>query len=91
MSIHHARPESSPRLMRVLRVLADGREHTTLEIQERARTVATATCVSELRAAGYRVRCERRSRGADRRPVWVYWMPTPPTPIELAALEGACR
>ena len=88
MSIHAAHPSRSPRLLRVLRVLADGREHTTLEIQEAARTVATSTCVAELRASGYEVEC-RRAALADRRPVWRYRMPAPPTPIELAALESA--
>lgn len=87
MSIHAAHPSRSRRLLRVLRVLADGREHTTREIQEAARTVATATCVSELRASGYDVACRRESR--DRAAVWLYSMPTPPTPLELAALEGA--
>ena len=85
MSIHNARPENSRRLLAVLRVLADGLEHTTREIQEQAHTVATATCVAELRAAGYGVEC-KRTKGRNGRPVWVYWMPVPPTPIELAAL-----
>lgn len=87
--MHHSHPARSARLLRVLRVLSDGREHTTLEIQEAARTVATGTCVSELRHAGYAVVCERRQRGPERRPVWVYWMPAPPTPLELAALGDA--
>lgn len=84
--IHNGRPETSPRLLRVLQLLADGREHTTLEIQQRGRTVAPSASVSELRACGYRIECERRSRSADRGPVWVYWMPSPPTPIEMARL-----
>lgn len=85
--MHHGRPETSPRLLRVLRVLADGRPHTTWQIQEAARTVATGTCVSELRHAGFEIVCARRDRGPGRGPVWEYRMPAPPTAIELAALE----
>ena len=84
--IHAADPARSPRLMRVLRVLSDGREHSSRELQERADTVAAGTCVSELRAAGYDVSCRRAAR-AGRRPVWLYSMPSPPTALELAALE----
>lgn len=84
--IHHARPETSPRLMRVLRVLADGRWHSTLAIQTAAETVAVSACVSELRACGYAVDCRRRARRDG--PVWEYSMPAPPTPLELEALRG---
>ena len=89
--MHNARPETSPRLMRVLRVLADGRPHTTLEIQTEARTVATGTCVSELRQCGYEIACEQRRGGEDGRRVWVYSMPRPPTALEMRALEGEGR
>ena len=86
--MHHARPETSPRLLRVLRVLADGRRHTTLDLQEKARTVAAGTCVSELRHFGYRIVCARRDRGLGRGPVWEYRMPEPPTALEMAAIEA---
>lgn len=91
MAIHAAHPARSRRLLRVLRVLADGREHSSRDIQRRADTVAAGTCVSELRAAGYAVSC-RRTRRDDGRPVWLYSMPSPPSPLELRALEApACR
>ena len=90
MGMHAARPSRSPRLMRVLRLLSDGREHSSREIQQGADTVAAGTCVSELRAAGYEVEC-RRKDGPGRRPVWLYRMPSPPTALELAALEAECR
>ena len=84
--MHAADPSRSRRLLRVLRVLADGREHSSRDIQERADTVAAGTCVSELRAAGYEVRCRQETRDGRRR--WLYRMPCPPTPLELSALEA---
>lgn len=83
--MHAARPERSARLRRVLAVLADGREHSTREIQRRADTVAVAACVSELRTADYHIVC-RRTRRADSRPVWLYRCSNPPTALELRAM-----
>jgi hypothetical protein len=45
----HAAPLSSPRLARVLRLLADGKPHTTREIVRGARVMAVNACVAELR------------------------------------------
>ncbi len=59
--IHAAKIDRSPRLNRVLRVLRDGREHTSWELQMEARTVAVHTCISELRANGYAI--SRRQSG----------------------------
>ena len=84
--IHAAAVARSPRLQRVLRVLSDGRWHSTLAIQTLASTVATSTCVAELRACGHAVECRRRAR-PDGSPVWEYRMPAPPTPLELEALR----
>jgi hypothetical protein len=50
--IHAAKIDRSPRLNRVLRVLRDGREHTSWELQMEAR---------ELRANGYAI--SRRQSG----------------------------
>lgn len=66
MPMHAAKPENSPRLRRLLAALADGREHTSRELQDAAQTVAVGTCASELRAAGHEVVCRRRGR------VWTY-------------------
>ncbi len=66
-SMHRARLERSPRLQRIMRVLADGREHTTWEIQSKARSCAVGTCISELRANGIPIVCRRQ---ADK--VWAY-------------------
>ena len=60
--MHHARVEHSSRLQRVLDELLDGLEHSSLELAMGAGTVAPGTCVSELRANGYAIRCERRGK-----------------------------
>lgn len=60
---------TSPRLQRVAELLADGREHTTLEIVQAAQVCAVNSIVSELRANGLQILCRRCGD------VWVYWMP----------------
>lgn len=67
-SIHKARLERSPRLQRIMQVLADGCEHTTWEIQEKARSCAVGTSVSELRAQGFRIICRRLAKKVT----WTY-------------------
>lgn len=51
--------ENSDRLRRVLAVLADGREYTTLDIIAYARVCAVNSCVAELRHGGFDIRCRR--------------------------------
>jgi len=76
----------SPRLRRVAAVLADGKEHSSLAIQRRARVCAPGTCVSELRANGAVIHCRVEVRPSGR--VWLYHMPTPPSdPVEATAKE----
>ncbi|MCB1908113.1 MAG: hypothetical protein KDH15_12125 [Rhodocyclaceae bacterium] len=53
---------SSKRLQRVLKVLADCREHTTMEIIQCARVCAVNSIIAELRANGIAICC-RRDRG----------------------------
>ena len=72
----HAARLSSPRLRRVLRVLSDGRPHSTMEIVRRARVMAVSACVAELRARGARVACVQVIEGGVRR--WEYTMTAPP-------------
>lgn len=62
----------SARLQRVLKVLADGKEHSTWEIMRRAKAPAPGTCVSELRANGAVIDCKRRT--VDGEPRWYYTM-----------------
>jgi len=55
-----AKLENSPRLRRVLTVLSDESEHSTLEIIQRARVCAVNSVVSELRRNGLDIKCTRR-------------------------------
>ena len=66
--INYAKLETSDRLRRELAVLSDGREHSTLDIQAYARVCAVGTTVSELRANGFSISCQRRGD------VWFYRM-----------------
>ena len=58
-SIHYATIENSDRLRRVLAVLADGQERSTLDIIAYARVCAVNSCVAELRQNGFDIRCRR--------------------------------
>lgn len=58
--MHYARLSRSPRQQRVLRVLSDGAEHSTLDIIRRAGVCAVSAIVSELRANGVAIACTRR-------------------------------
>lgn len=51
--------EKSDRLRRVLTVLSDGGERTTLDIIAYARVCAVNSCIAELRANGFDIRCRR--------------------------------
>lgn len=53
----HAAPLTSPRLSRVLKLLSDGRPHTTRAIVRGARVMAVNACISELRAHGAEIDC----------------------------------
>ncbi len=50
---------NSDRLQRVDRLLADGREYSTLEIISMCQVCAVNSIISELRANGRRIRCRR--------------------------------
>lgn len=56
----HAATLTSPRLLRVLGVLSDGRAHTTRDIVRKARVMAVSACVSELRQNGAEITCVRQ-------------------------------
>jgi acyl-CoA reductase-like NAD-dependent aldehyde dehydrogenase len=55
----HCGPLDSPRLQRVLRVLADGRPHSTRAIIRKAHVAAVNAIVAELRAHGAVIACAR--------------------------------
>lgn len=81
--MHAARPDRSPRLQRVLAVLADGRARTTRQIVRQARVMAVSACVAELRRHGAEIACWQRvdSRGRRR---WWYRMDRAPQGGEAA-------
>ena len=83
----HAATRLTPRLTRVLRVLRDGRPHTTRELIERARVCAVNTCVSEMRALGYVIEC--RSQGHDGHGAHVYaYQLVPRGVVDLKRLDA---
>lgn len=57
----HAGPLDGPRLQRVLRVLEDGRPHTTRDIVRKGRVMAVNACVAELRHHGAEISCVRQA------------------------------
>lgn len=63
----HAAPLTSPRLQRVLRLLRDGRPHTTRDIVRRARVMAVNACISELRHHGAEIVCTAQIVNGKRR------------------------
>jgi hypothetical protein len=63
----NAAPLTSPRLQRVLALLADGRPHTTRAIVRKARVMAVNACISELRFHGAEIACVARIVAGRRR------------------------
>ena len=74
----HAAPLTSPRLRRVLAVLADGRPHTTRDIVRKAGVMVPGTCVSELRFHGAEINCQKRANKNGTGWVWFYTMTKAP-------------
>ena len=69
--MHAARLAESPRLQRVLEVLSDGREHSTLDISQQARVCAVNSCIAELHANGKSISCRQVVEPLFGR-IWVY-------------------
>lgn len=68
----HAATLKSNRLQRILKVLSDGRPHSTRDIVRRAGVMAVSVCMAELRQNGAEIDCQRETdpiRGAQR---WNY-------------------
>ena len=59
----HAAGLQSPRLQRVLTLLAGGRTFSTKQIVRRARVMAVSACISELRTHGAEITCIRHYKG----------------------------
>jgi hypothetical protein len=87
MGMHAARVATSARLRRVLAALRPGLWVGSLELALTARTVAPGTCVSELRANGYRIEC-RQGSGPEGR-VWEYRLTGGPESGTAAATASA--
>ncbi len=75
----HAATLQSPRLQKVLRLLADGRPHTTRDIVRRAGVMAVNACVAELRTHGAEITCVRQLAPKGFGWVWYYTMTKGPT------------
>lgn len=74
--MHAARLDSSARLQRVHELLADGGEHSTLDIVRGAGVCAVNSIVSELRHAGAEIEC-RQSVSIRGERLWLYRMIRP--------------
>ncbi len=57
----HAHIAKSERLQRVEALLMDGLEYSTMEIIQRTYVCAVNSIISELRANGYDIQCQRRN------------------------------
>lgn len=68
MSLHYADLSKSNRLQRVLKTLQDGCQHTTRDLIRKSGQCAINSIVSEIRANGIDVDCERRGNK------WYYWL-----------------
>ena len=68
MALHAAKISKSDRLQRVLRVLQTGGKHTTRDLIRKAAVCAVNSIISELRANGFSIECERRGSK------WFYWI-----------------
>lgn len=75
----HAAPLTSPRLRKVLKVLADGQTRTTLDIVRRAKVLAVSACVSELRTHGAEISCVRQAAPSGVGTCFYYTMTKAPT------------
>lgn len=73
----HAAGLHSPRLQRVLKLLRDGRPHTTRDIVRKAGVMAVNACVSELRHHGAEIICTQQIVNDQRR--FFYTMTKGPT------------
>ncbi len=76
----HSATLTSPRLRRVLAILADGRPRTTRDIVRKAGVMAVNACVAELRDLGAEITCVREVDPATKSPRWTYTMTKAPLP-----------
>ena len=70
--IHFARLSNSPRLQRFLKILSDGKKHTTREIQVKAKVCNPNTAKAELKENGFNVDCKLREVTEDGSKIFEY-------------------
>ena len=75
--MHSAALGRSPRLQRVLAVLQDGAEHSTLDLIREAQVCAVNSCIAELRDNGCWIEC-RQEAGRSGERVWLYRLVSSP-------------
>lgn len=76
----HAAPLTSPRLCRVLALLADGKPHTTRDVVRKARVMAVSACMAELRQHGAEISCVRQAAPSGEGWRFYYTMTKAPIP-----------
>lgn len=69
----HASIDRSKRLQRVLMLLSDGKEHSTLDIDQNAKVCAVSSVIHELRQNNIKVNCRCTGSGENR--VFYYRIP----------------
>ena len=83
--INAGRLATCERLQRAHALLADGAEHSTLEILRAAGVCAVNSVVAELRANGAWIECRQAKDPATGRRVWYYLMIAPAPQLEARA------
>src|SRR3990172_9573061 len=68
--MHAAKIYKSKRLQRIRKILSDHKPHSSMELSRRAKSVAIATDVSEIRHNNFDIQCKRNGN------VWYYRMIT---------------
>jgi len=74
--MHYARLDHSPRLQRFLKLLQDGKRHSTMDVISCARICAVNSAAAELRANGIDVECNFRGLTDTGERVYEYHLPS---------------
>jgi len=85
--IHYANIKNSKRLQRVLNLLADGCEHTTRDIIQRADVCAVNTAIAELRSNGYEIKTKDLGL-RDGAHIYSYQWPSKRQQLDVFAVAG---
>jgi hypothetical protein len=74
----HAATLTSPRLQRVLQLMADGKPRSTRAIVRGAKVMAVSAAMSELRTHGAEISCRREATSNGEGGRWIYTMTKAP-------------